>query len=159
MIWVVHWWWRTVAVHPVSLVILPVEGEIVLGLEMCTHIARHQKLDGVSLAKASKKGKKIAYSMVAQWFLAPSNPPLCVQIASDEPDEEEERYPSSNGPLDYLGFLSTNQCRIVGEWAQSTYRRVPKASLLIIELVIIAHEGAIVVIAIHLSLLHDEAHF
>ena len=48
------------------------------------------------------------YSVVAQWLQALLDPPLRMEVASHDPDKEEESYSTKDRPLDYLGFLCGN---------------------------------------------------
>lgn len=48
---VVDRWRGPVTVQPITLVVLPVEGEAVLGLELCSLVAWEQELEDVSLVE------------------------------------------------------------------------------------------------------------
>lgn len=52
MLGVVDRWKGAIVVHPVTLPVLSVEGEVVLGLELCSLIAWEQKLEDISSAKS-----------------------------------------------------------------------------------------------------------
>lgn len=51
MLGVVDRWRWSIVVHPVTMVILSIEGEVVLGLELCSLIAWEQALEDISLAE------------------------------------------------------------------------------------------------------------
>lgn len=48
---VVDRWRRAMIVHPITLAVLSIEGEVVLGLELCLLVAWEQELEDVSLVE------------------------------------------------------------------------------------------------------------